>query len=229
MLSLNARIRDIRGKQNKKLRRDGFIPGILYGKKNGSISLHMAYKEFEQIYNEAGENTLISLIFKEDQQVDSQEEAKETVVLIRDAVVHPVTRYFIHVDFFQVPMDKEIYIEVPLEYTNEAPAVKNEGATIIRNLYKIEIKALPKDLPQEIIVDLSKLEHVNDSITLKDLQLPAGVSIESEDDYVIVSASLEEQEEIPTEAEEELIPDSIKTEAEERREEKEAEGEGVEQ
>ena len=222
MLSLKATIRTELGKKSKKLRKEGFIPGILYGKKSDSIPVSLLYKEFEKVYNDIGESALVSLRVEQ-----GTDDVKENVVLIRDAVRHPLTRMFIHADFYQVPMDEKITISVPLTFENEAPAVKNEGAVLARNLYEIEISAFPKDLPTEVKVDLSSLEHIEDSILIKSLSVASGVEIGAEENLVVASVSAPVEEEIiDEEVTEEVAPEDIKTEAEEKREEEEKEEAG---
>ena len=116
-------------------------------------------------------------------------------------------------------MNEEITIAIPFVFENEAPAVKDEGAVLVRNVYELEVSALPKNLPHEIIVDLSVLAHTDDSILVKDLALGAGVKIETEEDLVVATVSAPVEEEIVEEAPEEVAPEEIKTEAEEKREE----------
>ena len=230
MLSLKATIRTQLGRKCKKLRRDGYIPAILYGRKIESLPVSLDYKEFERVYKEAGGSTLISLEI--DQNSDTKDTSDENVVLIRDAIIHPLARTFMHVDFYQVPMNEEITVSVPLVFENEAPAVKSEGAVLVRNVYEIEISALPRNLPPEILVDLSSLKNIDDAILAKDLLVPEGVHIGAEEDTVIAQTSAPQDEEIAEEAPEEIAAEDIKTEAEGKREEAEAEeaggGEGSE-
>lgn len=214
MLSLKAKIRTQLGKKNKKLRDEDKLPGVLYGRKVESTPITLDYKDFDTVYQDAGESALVSLELVRDGA------SSENVVLIRDVVVHPLSRRFIHTDFYQVPMDEEITITIPMTFMGEAPAVKNEGAVLIRNVYDVNISALPKKLPREIVVDLSILEHMDDAISVKDLTMPEGVSIEAEEDLVIVSVTAPEEEVIEEEVEEGVVaPDEIMTEAEEKREE----------
>jgi len=216
MLSLNVTIRTQLGKKSKRLRKEGFIPGVLYGRKVKSTPIVFGYKEFEKVYAEAGESSLISLNIENS---ESNEVTKENVVLIRDPIVHPLARTFVHVDFYQVPMDEEITIAIPLVFENEAPAVKNEGAVLVRNIYELEVRALPKDLPREISVDVSRLGHTNDSILVKDLAVPQGVAVEAEEDTVVAFVSAPIEEEIAEEGETAQVPpEEIKTEGEEKRE-----------
>jgi large subunit ribosomal protein L25 len=216
MLSLTATIRTQLGRKSKKLRRDGYLPGVLYGRKVKSTPLSLVYKDFERIYGEAGESSLISLEFKDQTPAGV---GRENVVLIRDAVLHPLKRRFEHVDFYQVPMDEEIVIPIPLVFINESSAVQGEGAVLVRNVYEITVRALPKDLPRELSVDLSKLEHTNDTILAKDLSLPAGVKCEAGEDFVIAFAAPPRAEEVPVEAAAPAPLEEIKTEGETKREE----------
>jgi len=216
MLSLKATIRTQFGKRNKKLRKEGFLPGVLYGRKIESMPLSINYKDFYELYKEVGESALVSI------DLEGAETSKENVVLIRDVVTHPLTQKFIHTDFYQVPLDEEITITVPISFENEAPAVKDEGGVLIRNVYEISVSALPKNLPRELTVDLSSLDHIDDLILVKDLSVPEGTTIDAEDDLMVVSVSAPKEEVIEEEVSEEVAPEEIKTEAEEKREEEEA-------
>ena len=216
MIFLKATIREELGRKSKKLRRDGYVPGVLYGRKVKSTPISIGYKEFEKVYNEAGESTLVTL---ELETIGTKDLPKENVVLIRDAVVHPLLRSFIHVDFYQVPMDEKISVSIPLVFENESPAVKSEGAVLVRNIYEIGVSAYPKDLPSEISVDLSALEHTDDSILVKSLAIPAGVDVDAEEDFVIASVSAPDEEEIIEDALEDVAAAEIQTEGEAKRDE----------
>lgn len=216
MLSLTATIRRELGKKSKKLRKDGYLPGVLYGRKVKSTSLSLMYKDFEKVYKEAGESSLISLEFHDQAPVGVP---RENVVLIRDAVLHPLKREFTHVDFYQVPMDEEIVLSIPLVFANESFAVASEGAVLVRNVYEINIRALPKDLPRNISVDLSRLEHIGDTILMKNLSLPAGTKSEAGEDFVVAFAASPREEEIPEETVAGAPLGEIKTEGETKREE----------
>jgi large subunit ribosomal protein L25 len=219
MLNLNATIRSELGKKNDKLRREGYIPAVLYGKKVKSTPLSLRYGEFDAAYKEAGENTLLSINIKD---AGKANVPQENAVLIRDPMVDPLSLKFIHVDFYQVPMDEEIDISIPLAFENEAPAVKSEGAVLVRNIYEIEVSALPKDLPREISIDLSRLAHTEDAILVKDIAVPPGVKIKAEEDLVVAYVTAPEEEEIAEEPKEEVAAAEIKTEAEGKREEEAA-------
>lgn len=219
MLSLSAKIRTELGRKSKKLRKDGKIPAVLYGKIAKSTPIVIGYKEFEKVYNDAGESALISLNMENAKDIQA-----ENTVLIRDAVIHPLTRLFTHVDFYQVPMDEKISVSIPLVFEGEAPAVRDEMAVLVRNIYELTVKALPKDLPREIRVDLSRLDHSGDSVLAKDLIIPAGVEIDLKEGFVIVSAAAPVAEEIAeTPVAEAPVAAEIKTEGEVKRAKKEEE------
>jgi len=219
MLNLNATIRAEFGKKNNKLRQEGYIPAVLYGKKIKSTPLSLAYGEFDAAYNEAGENTLLSINIKD---ADKENVPAENAVLIRDPAIDPLSRKFIHVDFYQVPMDEEIDISIPLLFENEAPAVRSEGAVLVRNMYEIEVSALPKDLPREISIDLSRLLHIDDAILVKNIAVSPGVKIKAEESLVVAYVTAPEEEEIQDVAKEEVAAAEIKTEGEEKRAEEAA-------
>jgi len=169
MLSLSTKIRKTQGKKIKALREKGIMPAVLYGPKIKNRLLEVDFKEFEKIFKEAGENTLISL------GVGGLKE--KYLVLIHNPARDPLTQKPIHVDFYQPSLEKEIEAKVPIVFEEEAPAVKNLGGTLIKNIQELEIKALPQSLPKEIKVDVSSLNTFEDNISIKDLNVPEGVEV----------------------------------------------------
>jgi len=215
MLELTAKIRSQKGRGLNQLRKQGLIPAVLYGQKTKNLSLMVDAQDFEKIYQQAGQSTLINLKLK-----TKNEKDKEKVVLIHDLAKDPVTDKVIHIDFYQVRMDRLLKTEVPLVFVGESPAVQAEGGVLIKNIQKVEIEALPKDLPREIEVDISSLKTFDDNIYIKNLSLPEGVKIITEAEEVVASvippraeAELEELEKAPEEKVEE-----VKVEAEEKKE-----------
>lgn len=186
-IEIDAKIREALGKKVKTLREKGIIPAVLYGEKTKAISLEVNYKDFEKIYKEAGESTVIKL--------KTKEEAKN--VLIHDVARDPVSDKFIHVDFYEVRMDKPITAEVPLVFEGEAPAVKNLEGILVKNIIEIEVEALPANLPHEIKVDISILNTFDDLIHIKDLKIPDSVKILVNPEEIVASV-------VPPRSEEEL-------------------------
>lgn len=187
MLKLKAKIRE-------KINRDKLVPGILYGHKIKNQDLEIKYSDFEKLYKQAGESALIDL------KLDN----KDRIVLIRDVQIDPVTDKYLHVDLYQIKMDEKLTTEIPLEFTGIAPAVEEKGAIFTSSIDSVEIQALPKQLPHEIKVDISKLKDFGDLIYIRDLEVPEGVEILSELDQVIATVvePKEEKEEEKPETEE---------------------------
>jgi len=170
MTSFTAKLRQQKGATTAEV-----IPAVLYGADVENISLEIDKKSFSKIFREVGE-TLIDLDI----------EGKKYSVLIHDTQVDPMTQELIHVDFYQPNLKEEVETEVPIELIGEAPALKL-GGTLIMNMKELSVKALPKDLPNKIVIDVSSLNTFEDAITAKDIKLPAGVSIDVENlDEVIV-------------------------------------------
>ena len=191
---MKAEIREDAGKKLKSLRKQGIIPAVVYGSGHKPISIQIDYKEFEKVFEQAGESTIIKLKVQSPKlKVDDKN------VLIHDIAKDPVSDKFIHLDFYQVRMDKAIKAEVPLVFAGEAPAVKTLEGVLIKNITEIEVEALPKDLPHEIKVDISVLDAFDKHIRVKDLILSQGVKLHLDPEEVIVSV-------LPPRAEEEIKP-----------------------
>lgn len=226
ILELKAEARKDTGRKLRALREKGFIPAVVYGPGHKPASIQVNYNEFKKVFDEAGESTLVKL--KVDDHLKN--------VLIHDVSIDPIDESFVHVDFYQVMMDKVIKTHVPLVFEGEAPAVKNLDGVLIKNLTELEIEALPKDLPREIKVDISLLDSFDKHIRIKNLQLPEGVKILEEPEELIVSVipprseeELKELEEKPEEKVEEVEkvgekPEEGEEPTSEKKEEKTKEG-----
>lgn len=211
MPELNAKIRETLGKKVKFLRKEGIIPAVFYGAKTKSVPLEIDYSEFEKIYEEAGESTIIKLKIKDKkgQPMAGQPKADKNV-LIYDVAKDPVSDKFIHIDFYQVRMDKLITTEVLLVFKGESPVIEIEEGVLNKNITEVEVEALPANLPREIEVDISILKTFDDLIYIKDLKVSEGVKILAEPEEVVASV-------IPPRSEEELA--ALEEEVEEKVEE----------
>ena len=194
--SLSATKRDL-GVSPSQLRREGILPGVLYGKETEATALSIPFDTFERLYRQTGETTIINLAI--------EGESAPRQVLVKDTQFDPVEGRHIHVDFYQIKADEELKATVPLEFINEAPAVKEFGGILITNKDEVEVECLPKDLPHNIEVDLSVLTEIDSAVTVKDLKVPAGVKILAEPDESIVvvtpPAAEEVEPEVKSEAE----------------------------
>ena len=205
-VDLRAEKREILGKKVKHLREKGFVPAEIYGAGVSNAHLSVPIKDFMKAYKEAGESTIVSLLFDD----------KKIPVLIQDVVVSSLGRGVEHVDFLAVKMDEEIKTEVPLEFVGEAPAIREKSAILVKAMQEIEVEALPGNLPRSIKVDLTKLEDIGVSIYVKDLEVSDKVKILVDPQTVVASA-------VEQTVEEEVVAaapsvEDIKTEAEEKKE-----------
>jgi len=217
MISIDAKIRKIQGKQTKSLKIVGIIPAILYGPEIQNALLEVNLKEFKKVFKEAGENTMISLKAE-------GAEKKEYAVLIKAVVYDPISSDPIHVDFYQPNLSKELEASIPLEFIGAAPALQL-GGTLLKNMQELKIKSLPQNLPHNIKVDISGLNTFEDSILVKDLVLPENVKVMDSLEETVVKVMEPEkvEEELAKPAEEGL--DAIEKVEKKKKEEGEAEEE----
>lgn len=174
------------------------IKAVVYGPKTPSQSIAIARKEFETVFKQAGESTIITLSGL----------SKPIDVLIHDVSFRPSIGGVQHVDFYAIAAGQDVTAHVPLEFVGTAP-VEEMGATINKVMYQVEVTAQPKDLPAKIEVDLTQLKAVDDKIHISDLKVPKGVTLDHEADEVIAIAAGERKEEPEpeTEAEAETTPE----------------------
>ena len=186
MQELRAELRTSLGRQAKIARRAGFLPAVVYGEGVPSRAIAVSQKEFEKIYQTAGESTLVHLDVA----------GSPHTVLIHDIARDPVSGQTLHADFYAVRMDKLLRASIPLEFVGESPAVKNEGGVLVKVVHELEVEALPQDLPRTLNINIHRLEKLNDRILVKDIMPPAGVRIlESLDEVIaIVEAPRSEEE-----------------------------------
>ncbi len=186
MLKLIVEKREIFGKKLKTIKEQDKIPAVLYGRKIKNKSIFVSLKDFKKIWKDAGESTIIELMEKGS--------AKLLNVIINDIAFDPIKDEPIHVDFYAVEMDKLIKVKVPLVFTGIAPIVKESGGILVKVIHDLEIEALPKDLPHEINIDISKLKTFEDRIFVGDISLSKSVKIIAKEDEVIALAELPKEE-----------------------------------
>ncbi|BFT95012.1 MAG: 50S ribosomal protein L25/general stress protein Ctc [Minisyncoccus archaeiphilus] len=150
------------------------IPAVLYGPGIENLNIAVSFKEFQSVHKEAGE-TLIELV------VDGVSYS----VLIHDMQLDTMTSDPIHVDFYQPNLKSEVEAHVPVELVGVAPAV-GLGGTLVVNIHELPVKALPKDLPAKIDIDITGLKEIGSHLQVKDLKLPKGVIIVSNSEEVII-------------------------------------------
>lgn len=194
-VTLHASPRSLaRRKGSRAVRARGQIPANAYGKSTPAQNLELDAKEFaELVHASHSEIILVDLAIKGD--------ARPTrLALVQDVQHHPLSGEVLHVDFHEVKPDEKVTIRVPLETTGESVGVKSAGGTLEHVLLKLRVRALPKDLPDQISVDVSAL-NVGDSIHLGDIQPPNGVEILGDKHLTILAVAAPIAEVVETPAE----------------------------
>ena len=188
MLTLNVEKRDMKVTP-EAIRKNGSIPAVFYGPKEATTPIIINAKDFTKTWKKAGESSVIIL----------KEGANEHEVLIHEVDIHPLSGDVRHADFYVIEKGKKVKVAVKLVYSGVSPAVKDKGAILVKVRREVEIEAAPRDLPHEIIVDISKLVEFTDVVKAKDLSIPAGVELKIGPEEVIASISeaKEEVEEAP--------------------------------
>ncbi len=189
-IQLDARKRNVTGKQVRQLRREGFVPAVLYGPDREPVSLEVEAHMLAYTLAEAGGSAIID--------INIGGEA-------HPAIVRNVQRDFIrgdllHVDFYAVSMDRPITADVPLEFVNEPALVKAGDAVLVTGATTVEVECLPADLPHSLQVDLSALVDFDSLISARDLVAPSGVAILTDPDEMIATLT-----HVAVEAEEEAV------------------------
>jgi len=196
----------------KTLRDSGKVPAVFYGRKEKSTPVVVAERDFQKVWKEAGESTIISL----------HGGGKDIDAIIHEVQVHPVSGMPLHADFYVIEKDRKITVPVPLEFVGESEAEK-QGLILVKVLHELEVESLPGSLPQHLEVDISVLKDVDSHILVKDIKLPEGVKATAPGEEVVISVN-EAREEEPEEVPEEVDMDSIEVETKGKGEEG-AEGE----
>ncbi len=198
-INLKATKREVTGKQVNALRRQGKLPAIIYGRHISPLPILLDFHDASRILPGITSSQLITV------DVDG---SKHTV-LVREKQRDPVRGKLIHVDFLAISMTEKLRANVLIEVEGEAPAVKNFGGVVVPVLEEVEVECLPKDLPEKIIVDLSRLEKIGDAIHVKDLTLPQGVEVLTDHDEMVVLVKSPEEEKVEAVAAEGAEPEVV--------------------
>lgn len=187
-IQLNATKRDAHGRgASQKLRAQKIIPAVLYGHGKETMSIQLEAVPFDKVYKQAGESTLIDLMI---------EGSAPVKAIIHDITHDPLGTDVRHVDFYQVNMAEKIKAEVELVFEGVAPAMKELGGILIKNMTHVEIESLPGNLPHHLPVNIETLKTFDDIIRVADLKVPEGVEIlnDKNDSVVLVEAPRTEEE-----------------------------------
>lgn len=185
---LKADKRTVLGSKVKQLRRTGVIPANLFGKTIESQAIQVNGVEFNRIYKEAGETSLIY--------VNVEGEDKERPTLVTSVHFNPITGDKLHVDFHQVNLKEKVTANVPVEIIGESELVNSNEAVLSQSLNEIEIEALPTEIPESITFDISSLKAIGDHLLVSDAKVSADVEIKTDPEQMVVSLQEPMKEEV---------------------------------
>lgn len=202
-VELQSSSRTVEGKQVKKLRNEGLIPAVIFGPDTPAKMIQAPERAVDKALRQAG-SMLINLFI--------DQETQPRAVLVRAVQRHPLTSRLQHVDFYQVRMTEKVKTSIPLHFVGESPLVESGEVLLNPQMSQLEVECLPGDLQDQIVVDISSLVSIRDSILVGDLALPPGITALDDLDNVVVSLQhLRAAEEVEVEAE---APGEVAEEAE---------------
>lgn len=206
-VKLVAKERELTGKKVKKLRDNGEVPVVIYGKDRKPLALSVDAHEFAMMYRTAGGNTVVDITIEK---ADGSKEKKN--VLIHEVDVDPVKGKILHADLLQIKMNEKITATVPLKFIGDSVAVIDLGGSLLTTKDEVEVECFPADLPHEIEVSLEGLADFEASIKVADIIVPETVVILDDPEetvaYVEAPRSDEELEEIEGEVAEGEMPEA---------------------
>lgn len=173
---LKAGKRSVKGKQVKALRRAGKMPAVIYGSVLAEpLAIELDQRESTKILRHVGSSTVLTV------HVDG----KEIPTLVRERQRNFLSGEYLHIDFLAISLTETVRTMVSIVLEGESPAVK-DGGLLITGVEEIEVEALPQDLPEHFVVDLSSLEELGASVHVRDLTIPKGVECLTDVDEMIV-------------------------------------------
>jgi large subunit ribosomal protein L25 len=188
-VALNASVRTLgRRAGAKSLREAGRVPAVIYGRATKPQNLEVNAREIGDLIHEAAsENLLVDLAVKDDAR-------PKRLALVQEIQHHPLSGKLVHVDFHEVAENEKVTIMVPVETSGEAAGVKTDGGVLEHVLFKIKVRAFPKDLPEVITVDVTNLK-IGDAIHLGEIPAPAGTEIMGDKHIPVIAVSAPRTEE----------------------------------
>jgi len=171
------------------LRRSGLLPAVMYSADKQPLSLQLDSREASQTLNRIQGTVLIDLAVKD----------TTHKTLVREVQRNFITDEILHVDFYEVAMDRLMRVKIPVRLTGNSYAVTSLGGVLVRGLPEIEIECLPGDLVSEIRVDLEPLKEINTALYVNDIKLPEKIRMLSHGDEMTARVTYASLEEITTE------------------------------
>lgn len=211
-ITLEVQPRDTLGKSVKKVRAEGLIPAVIHDHGKESVHIQVDYQTFAKAFTAAGRHHPIEL----------EVGGKKYTALVRTVTRDPKLNSYTHAVFNAVSANQQVEASIPVkaQYAegNDSSPAERSGLIVLAQLDEVEVKALPRDLPDELFYDAEKLVAVGDHITVEDLNVPTGVVVETEASHAIATvfepSALAAANEATAGEAEELAPAETFTEAE---------------
>lgn len=167
-ITLTLDEREVHGKKVAKLRRDGIVPGVVYGAGFEPISVQIAGNVLAKAYAAAGKHHPVHITVG----------SKKKIAMIKDAAVDPVKHVVRHVSFHAVNQNEPVEAEIPVRLKGEGESeAEKVGLVILQNIETLQVKALPMDLPDALEVDITNLKEAGERVIVGDIVLPANVEL----------------------------------------------------
>lgn len=173
-ITITLQSREAVGKAVKQLRKDGQVPAVIHDHGRDSIHVMAPYMEIYKVYQQAGKHHPVNLTVG----------GKKYLAIIRDADFEPRKNQLRHLVFNAIEQNKPVETEVPIVFEGD-PEAEKTGLMVLRQLDTVEVKALPKDLPDEVVVNVEGLKEVGDKLHVSDIVIPAGVEILTEAEHPV--------------------------------------------
>lgn len=179
----------------RTLRREGLVPAILYGPKRDSLPLAVSPLDLDKIYKTSGSDQVIFNLVIENGGIQN------VTAMVKEVQAAPVTRQYLHIDFYEISLDEKIVVNILVEVTGKSKGVERGGfLQVVR--HELEVSCLPTDMPDKIVVDITDLD-IGDAIHVEDLPLIDNVEILADEGLTVLTvvAPTVEEEELPEEEE----------------------------
>ncbi len=197
---LSAESREVIGKQVKALRREGKLPGIIYGRGIQPTPILMDLKDATRILVPLAPSALVTVTLA----------GEKHLTLVREKQRDFIRGTLKHIDFQAVSMKEKLRVNVLVELIGVSPAVKDFNGVLVEGLTEVEVECLPQDLPSKITVEISGLAKIGDSITVKDLVMPPNVtSMDNPDDMIVIVTAQAAEEVVEV-----VVPEVVEGEGE---------------
>jgi large subunit ribosomal protein L25 len=166
----------------RKVRQAGRVPAVIYGRQNKPQNLEIQAKVLEDLLHKSvSQNILLEVA------IDGNAGARR-LALLQEVQLHPLSGRLLHVDLHEVVETEKVTVTVPVETVGEAAGVKTGGGVLEHVLFRLKVRALPKDLPEKLEVDVTPLE-IGQSIHMGDIKAPEGVEILGDKKVVVISVA----------------------------------------